>query len=155
YAINTANSNPDLSNRIVFQPGLTGTITLTQGKLVVTKALEIDGPGANLLTVSGNHQSGVFDIEAPAGRTVILSDLTIADGTGAGQDQFGSTAGGGLFNDAATLVLARTTFSRNTVPLDFASTGGGGAIFNFHGNVTLSDSIIADNQSGNQRGNAP
>ena len=30
YAINTANSNADLSNRIVFQPGLTGTITLTQ-----------------------------------------------------------------------------------------------------------------------------
>src|SRR6516164_9896129 len=48
YAINTANSNADLSNRIVFQPGLTGTITLTQGKLIVTKPLEINGPGADL-----------------------------------------------------------------------------------------------------------
>jgi hypothetical protein len=155
YAINTANSNTDLSNRIVFQPGLTGTITLTQGKLVVSKPLEIEGPGAELLTVSGNHRSGVFDIEAPAGRTVFLSDLTVADGTGAGQDQFGSTAGGGLFNDAATLVLERTTFSRNTVPLDFASTGGGGGIFNFHGTVTLNDSILAGNQTGNQSGDAP
>jgi hypothetical protein len=155
YAINTANDNADLSNRIVFQTGLTGTITLTQGKLVVSKPLEINGPGADLLTISGNHQSGVFDIEAPAGRTVIFSDLTIADGTSAGQDQFGSTAGGGLFNDAATLVLERTTFTRNMVPLDFASTGGGGAIFNFHGNVTLNDSIISGNQTGDERGNAP
>jgi hypothetical protein len=48
YAIDAANSNADLSNRIVFQPGLTGTITLTQGKLIVTKPLEINGPGADL-----------------------------------------------------------------------------------------------------------
>src|SRR6516164_4033514 len=41
FVVNTANSNADLSNDIVFQPGLTGTITLTQGKLVITKALEI------------------------------------------------------------------------------------------------------------------
>src|SRR5262245_35804883 len=115
YAINTANSNPDLSNRIVFQPGLTGTITLTQGKLVVSKALAVWGPGADLLTVSGNHQSGVFDIEAPAGQTVILSDLTVADGIGAGE-YFGFPSGGGLFNDAATVVLDRTAFSGNTLP---------------------------------------
>src|SRR5262249_38800631 len=76
YAINTANSNTALSNRIVFQPGLTGTITLTQGKFVITKALEVDGPGADLLTVSGNHASGVFDITAPAGHAVLLSGLT-------------------------------------------------------------------------------
>jgi hypothetical protein len=148
YCIDTANSNADLSNRIVFQPGLAGTITLTQGKLVVTKPLEIDGPGADLLTVSGNQQSGVFDIEAPAGRTVLLADLTIADGTGAGRDQFGATVGGGLFNDAATLILEHTTFSRNSVPFVDFGTGGGGAIFNCHGTVTLTDSILTDNQAG-------
>ena len=125
YCIDTANSNADLSNRIVFQPGLTGTVTLTQGKLVVTKPLEIDGPGADRLTVSGNHHSGVFDIEAPAGQTVLLSGLTIADGTGAGQDQFRFTAGGGLFNDAANLVLERTTFSGNMVPVGGFGAGGG------------------------------
>jgi hypothetical protein len=145
YAIDTANSNADLSNRIVFQPGLTGTITLTQGKLVVSKPLGIFGPGADLSTISGNHQSGVLDIEAPAGQTVFLSDVTIADGTGAGRAELGLPAGGGLFNDAATLVLERTMFSRNTLPFEH---WGGGALFNWHGIVTLNDSVIEDTGAG-------
>ena len=144
YAITTANRDADLSNRIVFQPGLTGTITLVQGTLVISKALAISGPGADVLTVSGNHQSGVFDIEAPAGQTVILSDLTIADGTGAGEYHT-FPAGGGLFNDAATLVLDRTTFSRNTLPSEPINAGGGGAVFNYHGNATINGATITDN----------
>jgi hypothetical protein len=150
YAINTANSNADLSNRIVFQPGLTGTITLTQGKFVISKALEVDGPGADLLTVSGNHASGVFDITAPAGQAVLLSGVTIADGTGAGE-AFGSTVGGGLFNDAATVILDRTTFSRNTVPHG-TSGGGGGAIYNLHGTMTLNAGTLTDNHADNAPG---
>jgi hypothetical protein len=145
YAINMANSNADLSNRIVFQPGLTGTITLTQGKLVVNKALAILGPGADRLTVSGNHQSGVLDIEAPASQTVFVSDVTIAEGTGAGQAEFGLLAGGGLFNATAMLVLERTLFARNTLPPDHWS---GSALFNWHGIATLNDSIITNNQAG-------
>jgi hypothetical protein len=150
YAINTANSNADLSNRIVFQPGLTGTIMLTQGTYAITKALEVAGPGADLLTVSGNHQSGVFDITAPAGQTVILSDLTIADGTGAGE-VFGFTVGGGLFNDAATVILDRTIFARNAVPHG-TNVGGGGAIYNSHGIMTLNADTITDNHTDNAPG---
>src|SRR6516225_1435069 len=59
YAVTTANGNADLSNRIVFRRGLAGTIILTHGPLAITKNLAIDGPGADLITVSGNHQSGV------------------------------------------------------------------------------------------------
>jgi hypothetical protein len=147
YCIEQSNSNHDLSNHIVFQPGVTGTITLTHGKLVVTKPLAILGPGADLLTVSGNHQSGVLDIEAPAGQTVLLSDVTMADGTGAGE-QFGLPAGGGLFNDAATVVLDRTVFSRNAVASGSLNAAGGGAIFNAQGIVMLNASVITGNQAG-------
>ena len=141
YAVNTANSNADLSNEIVFQPGLTGTITLRQGKLVITKALEIDGPGADLLTVSGNHQSGVLDIEATVGQTVTLSDLTIADGTGSGASQ-GRSVGGGLFNEAASVILNRVSVSGNTV----LSQGIGGGIFNdVQGSMVLNDSSVSEN----------
>jgi hypothetical protein len=142
YVINAANSNDEASNQIVFQDGLSGTIPLTQGKLVVTKALEIDGPGADLLTVSGNNQSGVFDIEAPAGQTVTLSDLTIADGTGSGSLN-GRTVGGGLFNEADTVILRRVSVSGNTVP----SRGIGGGIYNdVHGSMVLNDSTVSDNR---------
>ena len=45
YAINKANINPDLSNRILFQPGLAGTLTLRQGELTIDKSVTIEGPG--------------------------------------------------------------------------------------------------------------
>ena len=46
-----------------------GTIALTSGELVIDKALTISGPGASVLTVSGNNASRVLYIPegAPAG----------------------------------------------------------------------------------------
>src|SRR5262249_54393022 len=38
-----------------FQAGLTGTILLITGELAITKNLTIAGPGADVITVSGNH----------------------------------------------------------------------------------------------------
>src|SRR5437899_982603 len=38
---------------ITFQPGLTGTIKLGRGHLVIDKALTIAGPGASVLAVDG------------------------------------------------------------------------------------------------------
>src|SRR6516162_3385348 len=60
-----------------FQPGLTGTIVLTSGELAISKDLTIEGPGADGITVSGNHACRVFDV---ANFTVAISGLTIADG---------------------------------------------------------------------------
>jgi hypothetical protein len=141
YAINTSNSNSELSNHIAFQPGLTGTITLVHGTLMVSKALELSGPEADLLTVSGNHQSGVFDIEAPAGQSVVLSDLTIADGTGSGHNGM-FVAGGALFNNNATVTLNRATVTDNSVPAH----GYGGAIFNYHGTMQLNGTSVSNNR---------
>ena len=42
-------------------------ITLTSGELDITKNLDIEGPGSNKLTISGNDHSRVFDISR-AGR---------------------------------------------------------------------------------------
>jgi hypothetical protein len=142
YAIHTANANPDLSNRIVFQPGLAGTITLTQGSLDITKNLEIDGPGQELLTVSGNHQSGVFNItDDPRVQVVAISGLTIADGTGVvvnGQD-----VGGGIYNDHAQLTVSDCTITGNAVD----GVGFGGGIDSL-GTLVLNSSTVSDNISG-------
>jgi hypothetical protein len=176
YAINTANTDPDPSNRIVFQPGLAGTITLTQGSLDITKDLEIDGPGQDLLTVSGNHQSGVFNITAdPQVHVVAISGLTIADGTGVIVN--GLNVGGGIYNDHAQLTVSDCTITGNAVDgvglgggidslgtlilnsstvSDNISSGSGGGISSggllggssVGGVVTINSSLIADNQAG-------
>src|SRR6516162_2302186 len=75
-----------------FQPGLSGTITLTTGELLIAKDLTIAGPGAGVLTVSGNQASRVFNIAATD--TVTISGLTIADGRLLSVGSFG----GGILN---------------------------------------------------------
>jgi hypothetical protein len=146
YAITQANANADNFNRVVFQPGLTGTIHLTQGPLSITKELEIDGPGQDLLTVSGDGQSGVLFVTQSAlhVNTVFVSDLTIADGTGF--TFAGKVFGGGIYTTSADLTLTRVTVSGNSIPQ--APEGGGGGIYKASGTLTLVSSTVADNQVG-------
>jgi putative cofactor-binding repeat protein len=145
YAVNTANSNLDLSNRIVFQPDLAGTITLTHGPLVITKNLEIDGPGQDVLTVSGNHQSGVFNItNDPRAQDVRFFDLTVADGTGIINPFSGAPEGGGIRNAHASLTLTRVTVMGNTVSGNNSVFGGG--IYNATGTLTLNASSVTNNR---------
>ena len=64
---------------IAFSSKLKGqTITLTSGELMVDHDLNIDGLGAQRLSISGNGASRVFDIGG--GATVTISGLTITDG---------------------------------------------------------------------------
>src|SRR5207253_2040852 len=65
---------------IVFQAGLAGTIPLDD-TLVVTDSLTIQGPGAAVLSVSGENRSGVFVITT-TGHAVVISGLTIENGYG-------------------------------------------------------------------------
>jgi hypothetical protein len=73
---------------IVFSPTVFGrTITLTSGPIVdAGRDLTILGPGAGLLTVDGDHRSGIFSLgtSALAGSPirVAISGLTLAHGGG-------------------------------------------------------------------------
>ncbi|QLE49272.1 PEP-CTERM sorting domain-containing protein [Nostoc sp. C057] len=71
-AINIASSNDVVEFLLGSNPS---TITLTSGALAIAKNLTINGPGANLLTISGNNQFPVFNISAA---DVTLSGLAIA-----------------------------------------------------------------------------
>ncbi len=96
-------------NNIIFSNAVTGTITLTSGQLVISKDLILIGPGANVLTVSGNNASRVFFI---TNATVSISGLTVSAGTNA--------LGGGIYNQASTLTISNCNISSNS-----ASDGGG------------------------------
>jgi hypothetical protein len=62
-----AAANP--GDTITFAPSLNGqTLALTQhGEIVLDRPLTIQGPGANLLTISGGGQTGcrIFEIPTP------------------------------------------------------------------------------------------
>jgi len=95
---------------------VTDTIGLTSGELLVNSSITISGPGANNLAVNGNAKSRVFHVAS--GKTVTISGLAITNGNS------GSVAGGGIYNDHATLTLNECTVTGNSASF----TGGG--IFN-------------------------
>jgi hypothetical protein len=129
-------------DQIVFDPSLQGqTITLTSGQLALTKSLDIEGPGADLLAVSGNHANRVFSISG--GVTVTLAGLTITDGRAAG-----ATGGGGILNVGSTLTLAHDVLSHNQALGAPGTIVRGGGIFNMSAaTLTVTDSLFVDNQA--------
>jgi len=106
---------------------VTGTITLSSGRLIVLENLTITGPGASSLTIYGNNSSGVI---LTAIGTVAISGLTLTNGNvGVGQ-------GGGVENQG-TLTLTDVVVSNNVARL-------GGGIFN-SGTLTLTRTTVKGN----------
>jgi uncharacterized repeat protein (TIGR01451 family) len=74
-AVLDANANPG-PDVITFDAGVTGTITLTTGQIVITDSVDIQGPGMANLAVSGNDASRVFYVYDPV--TLVPADVTIS-----------------------------------------------------------------------------
>lgn len=130
-AITTA-ANGD---RIVFQSGLTGTITLASPLPAIGKSVTITGPGAKLLTISGNGKSSVISINS--GAKVAISGLTMTDGY--------STKGGAAISNSGTLTITGSTLYGNATKA--TEYGFGGAIYNLNGTLTVSQSTFYDNSA--------
>jgi hypothetical protein len=155
-----------------FRPGLSGSITLTSGTLAISQDVTVAGPGARMITVSGNNGFQVFNISP--GVTVTISGLTIADGTSPNGDgngiynrgmltvanctlsgnssgslpTFHICRGGGIYNEG-TMAVTGSTVTGNTVgSQSYSSTvsGSGGGIYNA-GTLTLTDSTLSNNNA--------
>ncbi|OKH34562.1 hypothetical protein NIES2101_38775 [Calothrix sp. HK-06] len=175
-AINKANADAG-NDTIVFDSSIFSTdqkITLNLGDLDIIRSVNIIAPvdfntGKQLLTVSGNNTSRVFEIESTA--AVNLSGLIITDGNGSGIKNSGTvdlnnsivrnnTAtpnsavafGGGIYN-LGTVRLNNSTITANTAnafptnpsfpgfPTELAT---GGGIYNA-GTLEVNNSTISDN----------
>jgi CSLREA domain-containing protein len=139
------------------------TITLGGTELLINKNLTITGPGAELLTISGNNLTRVMRVTG--GFNVTLSGLTITKGTaiayngqfdGAGlyndgnltvdscviKNNSASGSGAGIYNSGGTLNVNNSVISRN-----FLTNGNGGGIYSAYGAVTVANSSVSDNSS--------
>jgi predicted outer membrane repeat protein len=148
----------DPGDIIKFASNVVGGILLTSGPVGIQRSLTVAGPGAGVLTVSGNHLSDVFEILDGA---VAISGLTIADGrvlgTAGNVEQDGGMArGGAIFNQSVlalndcvlTNCLAQGGQGGGTIS-GFAGNGGnafGGAIANI-GTLSITNCSIAGNSA--------
>jgi parallel beta-helix repeat protein len=123
------------NDTIEFDSSLTSggpaTITLNSALPALAANVTLQGPGANLLAVSGNKSVGVFAVNS--GVTASLSGLTIEQGN--------ASFGGGIYNNGGTLTLSNCTLADNS-----GSSAGG--IGNFAGGTAmLSNCTLADNSA--------
>ena len=124
---------------IVFAPSLNGqTISLSGGELSITKGVNIEGPGAGELTISGIGSVGgtyyffrVFEVNAS--QPVTISGLSLINGRG-------GPNGGAILN--------HTTLTISNCSIENSTANYGGAIDNAStGTMTISGSGIYDNHA--------
>ena len=156
-AINLANG--DSGDSIYFIPESSavdpflGTIVLKNGTLVISSRMNIMGPGANLLTISGGYtpdnQNSGSTVFAVTGGAVGISGLTISDGNANYRDPANGGAagfGGGVYLQGGTLELERCAITGN-----HASAYGGG-IYESTGELVIEACTISGNTANESGG---
>jgi hypothetical protein len=145
-AITAADAGPGPSV-ITFDPALNGqTIALSSGALptITADGLTIQGPGANFLTVAGNHNDRVLAVSASG---VTISGLTITGG-GSGLG-FGVNSGGGITNSGSLTLLACVVAQNGVLSEGFPASGGG---IENSGTMTISNCAITGNAASGKVG---
>jgi hypothetical protein len=126
-----------------FAPGSLHTITLASTLPVITKPLNIVGPGQQTLAISGNDAVRILTIDqgnnTPPGISVRISDLTLTRGKPA------TGNGGAIYAYRAAVTLARVTVSRSQ-----AAQGGGAYMSS--GSLTVIDSVFEDDTATSRGG---
>ncbi len=131
-----ANASPG-NDAISFAATLAGgTIQLTQGQLLITDDVTIEGLGADQLTIDANGGSRVFNILV--NQTVSIGGLTL---TGGNADQGGAIRSGG-----------NSDVSLNGVVISGNAAAGNGGGIQSYGSLTVSDSTISGNTAGDDGG---
>jgi parallel beta-helix repeat protein len=123
-AIDQANTDAG-KDTITFQTGLTGTITLLSDLPHITDAVDVQGPGASVIAVSGDDKFAIFnfyDISSSAGSNSV-SGLTITHGVANNGD--GSSGGGIVVHGGS----ANMTIADSVITANYASNDGGGVQF--------------------------
>ena len=143
------------------------TIALTFGEMIITEALTLEGPGQDVLTIDGQHNSRIFNITATSGnftfrRLTITRGMTTGEGGAIRSEPYADSDstltvdectvsnsvstghGGGIFTNSS-LAVTNSNITGNSATGPNAS--GGGFHTARYRSVTVSGSTIADNSA--------
>jgi hypothetical protein len=118
--------------------GWPATITLTGGEIYIYDEVQIAGPGASNLSVSGNFNSRIFAVLASSG----IAGLTLWRGSAENSWGGGDARGGAIFTMANELVIDGVTFFSNKAK---AADGSGSA----EGGNAFGGAIYGDSAASN------
>ena len=148
---------------IDFAPALSGQTILLSSQVQIDESVTIQGPGANLLTISGGLTTRVFLLTVASPGSVTFSGLTIANGNvverggGISNSSTGTlnlancaitgnragSVGAGIYNDTTgTLNVTNSVISSN-----ISNSGGGGIFSRTEGSLNIINSTLSGNSA--------
>ena len=127
-------------DKIAFSAALDhGTILLTSGEIDFSTSLDIEGPGAGLLTISGNGAGRIFGSDG-SGSDVTIAGLTLTDGL--------ADDGGAILADDDALNLRNLTFTNNeALTTDGLSSASGGAVADSGNSLSIQGCTFTSNSA--------
>ena len=140
----------DASVQTIDMTGVTGTITLTSGNLLMKQAqtVTITGPGASTLAIDGNGSRSIFEVY-DGRNTLTVTDVTLQHGLASVEAMYAGTASlircivsnAPIFiNQGGHITLSQSSLSGNIYYDNGIWLGGSGA--------TVTDSTISNNHVG-------
>jgi len=143
-AIGVAAASLETAETITFDPTVFGTaktITLTLGEVSVDGPVVVNGPGANLVTLSGNSVGRILNTaSAPAGTVIRLAGMGFAAGRS-------TINGGAIFANDEHMQLVNCVLAGNEAAF------GGGAVY-VHAGTFEADGCSFVGNAGNVSGGA-
>ncbi len=136
-SLRNALSNANQAGGSVIVVTATGVIGLASALPTITQSVQILGPGANNLTVTGSGLYQIFNISS--GVSATIAGLTITGGMVANND------GGGIQN-AGTLTLTNCTVTNSAATGTVLNEPTGGGIYN-NGTLEATNCTIANNSA--------
>ncbi|QDU11902.1 choice-of-anchor Q domain-containing protein [Gimesia aquarii] len=172
-AIEQANASAG-ADTISFDASLAGQTIVLTDELLISDDVTIIGLGANQLTISGNNNNRIFNIDDSSTETEVIvelsglslinghsdnggailnyENLTITDsilsGNNVAELQYDDSTvnnGGGVHNIRGALTINNSTFTNN-------SANDGGGVYNRNGTVTVTNSTFSENSATTSRG---
>jgi hypothetical protein len=151
-ALEQANTSADPSDTITFAPGLTGQIVLTDQLEIIGPDITIDGPGRDVISISGDADNnglddGDFRIFTVSGPSAAIDGLTLTegrafDGTDAGDGGAVRVTGTGALELTASAITGSTSLGEE----------GGGIYVDSETTATIDDTLISGNEGGDGGG---
>ena len=165
-AILDSNATPAVTDDIVFQAGLNGTIptggdpgnNTFGGEMFIEDDVTITGPGADVITIDAQNNDRILNIDNSGEVIIVVSIFGLrfingnASGGGAIEncevlsldscvfEDNEATSGGAIFNDGTITEITHSTFNMN-----MTNGGEGGAIFNKNTINTITHSTFSEN----------
>lgn len=135
------------TDTIMFDSSLEGsTITLTSGEIAFAKSLTILGPGYDLLTISGNNNSRIFDSN---NGDVMMRGLKLING-----NVNGSYDGGAIRHQTAGTLTLNNIYFDNNIAITGNGSQGGALFFAVNNGTFVADTCFFMNSQSDNYGGA-